>query len=236
MGLVVALCSMPALAQTPPGVIQLDFKADVQADGVPANIQPDASLAPVLQAMVRKRVAEWRYRMGTWQGNPVPATVSQRIMAEALPVTTGGFALRIKEVTLPTVMLDRNGMHDGINRMPPVYPKELMRQAVVGVLVYAYSVDAAGKARDIELVHPENPGRAFKLLDAAGRAALAQWTFEPTKVGNERVDCRVMTPMVFSLDSKPQPKAPDLAAYRASHPELCPAGAVLLTQVEGSML
>ena len=48
--------------------ITLGFKADVQADGVPTNIQPDATPSPPLRAMVRKaRRRTARYRMGTWQ-------------------------------------------------------------------------------------------------------------------------------------------------------------------------
>lgn len=235
IGVVAVLCAAPALAQSPPNVIHLDFTADVQADGVPTNIQPDASLAAPLQAMVRKRVVDWRYKVGVWQGTPVPATVSQRIVAEVLPVTSGGFALRIKEITYPTVTLDRNGVYKGINRAPPVYPKELMRRAVGGVLVYSYRVDATGKAEDIQLVHPEKPSRDVKLLDAASRAAIAQWTFQPTMVGKERVDCRSLTPLTFNIGDTPMPN-PDVSAYRERTPDVCPAGPKLLTQVEGSLL
>ena len=234
VGLAAVLSAGPALAQSPPSLIYLGFKADVQADGVPTNIQPDAALSPPLQAMVRKRVAEWRYKLGVWQGKPVPGTISQRIVAEALPVASGGFALRIKEITYPTVTLDRNGDYKGINRTPPVYPKELMRRAVGGVLVYSYRVDATGKAQDIQLVHPEKSSRDMKLLDAASRAALAQWTFQPTMVGTERVDCRSLTPVTFNIGDTPMPN-PDVSAYRERTPDVCPAGPKLLNQVEGSM-
>ena len=236
MGLAAALCGAPALAQSPAPVITLGFKADVQADGVPTNIQPDATLSPPLQAMVRKRVAEWRYRMGTWQGKPVAATVSQQITAEAVPVAAGGFALRIKKVGFP-----RHYMHDvdpekSKSAMPPpMYPPQLMRRAVQGVLVYAYDVDAAGRAVDIELVHPQHPDRDFKLLDAASRDAIAKWRLAPTEVGGEPVACRVLRPISFSVGDV-QPKDPDLSAYRASHPELCPAGPKLATEVAGTLL
>jgi Gram-negative bacterial TonB protein C-terminal len=236
IGLAAALCCTSAQAQAPASVLHLDFKADVQADGVPTNIQPDASLAPPLQAMVRKRVAEWRYRLGMWQGTPVPGPVSQRIVAEALPVASGGFALRIREITYPTVMVDRKGAHEAGIRIPPMYPKELMRQGVSAVLVYAYRVDAAGKARDIELAHPVERDRAFRLLDEASREAIGKWVLPPTTVAGEPVDCRVTTPITFRIGDDPLPKAPDLAAYRASHPDMCPSGPVLLTKVEGSML
>ena len=56
-----------------------------------------------------------------------------------------------------------------------------------------------------------------------------------TKVGGVQVDCRVLTPMTFSVDRAP-PKGPDLDAYRASHPEACPGPPRLLTEVAGSLL
>ncbi|WP_271680892.1 energy transducer TonB [Thermomonas mangrovi] len=236
MGLAAALCGAPALAQSPAPVITLGFKADVQADGVPTNIQPDAALSPPLQAMVRKRVAEWRYRMGTWQGKPVAATVSQQITAEAVPVNGGGFALRIKSVAYPSVRADSAAAAEKKPRMvAPVYPAALAQRGVQGVLVYAYAVDAAGKAVDVELVHPQQPDRDFKLLDAASRDAIAKSRMPPTKVGGEPVPCRVLTPITFSTEREP-PKGPDLSTYRAGHPELCPLPPELLTDVAGTML
>lgn len=238
MGWTVALAGAAALAhaQAPAKSIQLRFKADVSVEGVPTNIQPDSALPPLLQAMVRKRVAEWRYRVGTWQGQPVADTVSQQIVADAVPAASGGFALKIKEVTYVSVNLSDDAMRDQLARMPPpVYPPELLRRGVTGVLVYAYRVDAAGKAQDVELVYPQHPDRDATLLDAAGRAAIADWTLPPTRVGGAPADCRVLRPLVFALDTS-QPGSPDLSAYRASHPELCPAGPKLVTDVAGMLL
>jgi len=236
MGLAAALCGAPALAQSPASVITLGFKADVQADGVPTNIQPDPALSPPLQAMVRKRVAEWRYRMGTWQGKPVAAAVSQQITAEAVPVNGGGFALRIKSVAYPSVRADSADAPEKKARMvAPAYPAALAQRGVQGVLVYAYTVDGAGRAVDVELVHPQQPDRDFKLLDAASRDAIAKSRMAPTKVAGEPVPCRVLTPITFSTEREP-PKGPDLSAYRASHPELCPAGPTLATEVAGTLL
>jgi hypothetical protein len=236
IGSAAALCCTSAQARAPASVRHLDFKADVQADGVPANIQPDASLAPPLQAMVRKRVPEWRYRLGMGQGTPVPGPVAQRIVAEALPVASGGVALRTREMTCPTVMVDRKGAHAGGLRIPPMYPKELMRQGASTVLVYAYRVDADGKARDIELAHPLERDRAFGLLDEAAREAIGKWVLPPATVAGEPVDCRETTPISFRIGDGSLPQAPDFVAYRTSHPDMCPSGPVLLTKVEASML
>ena len=175
IGLVAALGSSPALAQAPPSVIHLDFKADVQADGVPANIQPDASLAPPLQAMVRKRVAQWRYRVGTWQGKPVPGTVSQRIVAEVLPVTGGGFALRIKDVISIPVVLDARRVGATGFRSPPRYPEAAQRQGIEATLVYAMRRDAQGMPLEVELLDAELPRNWQEPFDVVSRQAIQAW-------------------------------------------------------------
>ena len=117
----------------------------------------------------------------------------------------------------------------------PAYPAALAQRGVQGVLIYAYTVDAAGKAVDVELVHPQQPDRDFKLLDAASRDAIAKSRMPPTKVGGALVPCRVLTPISLGI-GEVQAKGPDLSAYRASHPELCPAGPKLATEVAGTLL
>src|SRR6478672_97224 len=130
IGLGVALACLAGHAQTPAKVLPLDFKADVQADGSLANVEPDAALMPSLQALVRKQVAGWRYAPGTWQGKPVPKRISQRIVAEVVPAANGGFALRIKEVMLVPVVLDSTGARAASTRLPPRYPAGALSQGI----------------------------------------------------------------------------------------------------------
>ena len=60
-----SMATQPAAATT---VLNLDFKADLQADGSLANMAPDAALAPPMQAMLRKQVAGWRWALGKASG------------------------------------------------------------------------------------------------------------------------------------------------------------------------
>ena len=232
--LAILLGVMPVFGQTPV-TLNLDFKADVQANGVPTNITPDASLPPAMQAMVRKRVAEWRYSMPTWRGEPVPKTVHQRIVAEAVPAS-GGFGLRIKHVTRSVA---DNAMTDE-RRTPPAYPPELQRRGIGGTLVYSYKVGEDGTPQEIELVSPMNPDRSFRMLDAAGRAALAKWSLRSQKVNG--VDCQVLMPMVFevvkgtSLEPKQSSGGRGSTPHRPDPDDLCPWDPTLLTEVDGSML
>lgn len=240
MGLAAALCGAPALAQSPAPVITLGFKADVQADGVPTNIQPDAALSPPLQAMVRKRVAEWRYRMGTWQGKPVAATVSQQITAEAVPVTGGGFALRINKVTTGPLLSDVRKAPANRAMWPPRYPKDAQRQGIEGDLVYAMRRDAHGAALEVELLDAQVPGNWKRPFDMASRQAISEWRLEPFEKDGQVIDCRLITLVTFRLGlGKPLPlqePEPDLRPYQSRFPDSCPLPPVLLSDVAGTML
>lgn len=239
MLLLAAMCAMPVLAQTPsavPTLFNLDFKADLQLDGTLTNIQPDATLAPALQAMVRKRVEEWQYELATWQGKPVLGATSQRIVVEAVPVSSGGYVMRIKQVTPATISISPAEMTDDFRMVPPEYPGVVRRRNVVGTLVYAMSIDAQGKAQAVELIFPEQPDRWFKMLDESSRAAIAKWTMPPSRVNGVPVDCRVLIPMQFTLSNVPMPSATNTKAYRSSHADICPSPPTLLTKVDGSLL
>lgn len=238
IGLAALLCSTPAQAQAPSKVIHLDFNADIQADGVPTNIQPDASLAPALQAMVRKRVAEWRYRVGTWQGRPVPATVSQRILAEPLPVASGGFELRVKDVVgVPVV--DAMRARAASRLIPPRYPESAQRQGIDATLIYAMRRDAQGLPLEVELVAAQLPGYWRRPFDAVSRQAIEQWRLESVKVDGQAIDCRLLTPVTFrlTLDKAPPPTPEvDLRPYLPRFPDACPLHPVLETKAAGTVL
>ena len=239
IGLVAALWSSPARAQSPPSVIHLDFKADVQADGVPANIQPDASLATPLQTMVRKRVAEWRYRVGTWQGRPVPATVSQRIVAEVLPVASGGFALRIKEVMAVPIVLDARRASAAARMFPPRYPEGAQRQGIEATMIYAMRRDAQGMPIEVELLDAQVPKYWRKPFDAVSRQAIQKWRLEPVEVEGQAIDCRLLTPITFRLVGNVRPplaQGEDLRPYLPRFPDACPLLPVLETKATATLL
>lgn len=237
--LVAVLCCTPALADAPPRVVNLDFKADVRADGTLANIRPDAALAPMLQEMVSKRVAQWRYRTGTWQGRPVAGKVSQRIAAEVLPVEPGGFALRIREVTdLPDAIFMRGADMDP--RMgPPSYPRQALKQRINATLVYAMRRDAQGVPVEVELVGAEIPAHWRARFDAASRQAIQRWRLDPVEIDGQVVDCRLLVPLTFRVSPGRTPPAmpvPILEPYQLRFTDACPLPPVLETTVVGTHL
>lgn len=241
LSLLLGMAMLPSLATQPataPAVLNLDFKADVQADGSLANVEPDAALAPPLQAMLRKRVAGWRYALDTWQGKPVAKAVAQRIVVEVLPVTSGGFALRIRDVTGIPVEIDASGGAAGMRMSAPRYPQGAQRQGVDADLLYAMRLDAEGAPVDVELVDARVPGPWVKQFDAMGREAIAQWRMRPMEVAGQRIDCRMLIPMQFRVSDGPPKKDAgiDSKPYRARHADICPASPVLQTQVAGVLL
>ena len=239
--LLASVCALPALAQSPgkaPTLVNLDFKADVQADGHLANVEPDAALAPALQGMLRKQVAGWRYVLGTWQGKPVVRRISQRIVAEAVPVASGGFALRIREVTAVPAVMDAKQMPKGVRMMPPRYPPEAQRQEVEATLIYAMRRDQEGMPIDVELLGAQVPEAWVKQFDAASREAIRQWRLQPVEVDGQAIDCRLVTPMFFRLGTGAPPKVldPELRGYGARYTDTCPPPPVLETKVAGVLL
>lgn len=240
MGLAAALCGTPAQAQAPASMLHLDFKADVQADGSLANVEPDAALTPAMQAMLRKQVAGWRYLPGTWQGKPVPKRVSQRIVVEVVPASGGGFALRIKQVTGVSIVLDLKEARAAATMFPPRYPEGAQRQGIEATLVYAMRRDPQGMPIEVELLDAQVPGNWKRQFDAAGRQAIRSWRLEPIEVEGEAIDCRLLTPMTFQVGEgkspPPPPPAPDLRSYLPRFPDGCPLPPVLETQVAGVFL
>lgn len=239
--LVAGLCSQPVLAQTPPAPapssVTLYFTADVQADGVPINIAPDPELMPALQAMVRKRVAGWRYEVGRWQGKPVPMSISQQIVAEVVPLSPEGFVLTIQKVTgatMPAPTGARNGRSRSMN--PPQYPTDVLRRGVSGTFIYAVRGDAQGKPVDIELLAPERLSQDMKTLDRAARTALMNWKLDVPELDGVALECRMLMPIEFKLGSDHERSRPDLSPYRARFADACPALPELVTKVAGTAL
>ena len=240
MGLAAALCLTSARAQAPGSVLHLDFKADVQADGSLANVVPDEALPPALQGMLRKQIAGWRYRPGTWQGKPVPGRVVQRVVAEVIPAASGGFALRIKDVTAVSILLDNKRARAASSMLPPRYPEGAQRQGVEATLIYAMHRDPQGAPIDIELLDAQVQGNWKKAFDVASRQAIRSWRLEPFEVEGQVIACRLLTPLTFQLGvgNSPPPPAPatDLRAYVPRFPDACPLPPVLDTHVAGVFL
>lgn len=238
VGGIVGWTGMAQAAKPPakPQLVRFDFSATVQADGTLADIQPDAALAENLQAMIRRRVATWRYTPLQWQGKAVAAPVSQSIKLEIVPVAESSFAFRILGVgkqEKPALIVRRT---DKTPMSPPRFPPELMRSGVNAVLVYAVLYDAAGKPIEVELVYPGKVDRVYERLDVASREAMAKWSVPHTFEGAP-IACRDNVPITFQTgDLSGQLQAPpEVAELFDRYTDMCPE-AKLETPVAGTFL
>ena len=228
--------AMPPGKETKPQLPQFDFEATVQADGAVTDVRPDPALPDALQALIRQRVATWRYSPRRWQGKAEPSPVSQRIKAETVPMAAGGVALRVVEVTGQTRMVRAASRPVGVPMPPPRFPPELMRDGVNAVLVYSVQYDEAGKPQQVDLVYPAEPDRVYKRLDQATREAMRQWVM-PQTFGGVPITCRANVPITFAttVDSQSLRAPPDVDASFDKYTDLCPA-TKLETVVVGTFL
>lgn len=219
-----------------PRQLQLDFKATVQADGSVVDVEPDAALPEPIRAMIRARVATWRYTPLRWQGNAVPSPVSQRIQAETVSMPNGGVALRVIEVAGQTKTFRAADRPAGVPMPPPRFPPELMRENVNAVLVYSVLYDEAGKPQQVDLVYPATSDRVTKRLDQAARDAMREWV-APQTFGGEAIVCRARVPITFTttVDGRSLRVPPEVDASFGKYTDLCPA-TKLETEVVGTFL
>ena len=208
-----------------PRLLQLDFKATVQADGTLTDIQPDASLPQTIQAMIRKRVATWRYKTAHWQGKSQPTPIAQTITAVAVPTEQGGFALRIEEVTgqNPYGAASKELF---ASRPPPEYPTYLRKRGVSAILAYGVLYDEAGKPVQVDLVYSSGRDRDTKHFDDSARKAISKWEHTHEFAGSP-ISCRANVTITFEVGDAggfpaPLRAPPEVAAMFDKYSDMCP--------------
>ena len=219
-----------------PQAVQFDFSATVQPDGTLADIQPDAALAENLQAMVRRRVATWRYKPAQWQDKPAAMPVSQSIKLEIVTVAETSFAFRILGVGAQQKPARIAPRSEKLPMPPPRFPPELMRSGVNAILVYAVLFDETGKPSQVDLVYPAKLDRVYQRLDVASRETMTKWSSPHTFEGAP-IACRANVPITFQTDypAGVLQAPPEVAALFERYTDMCPQ-AKLETAVEGSFL
>lgn len=230
----VAQAAKPEAPKQAP-MLQLDFKAMVQADGTVTDIQPDPALPAAVQALIRQRVATWRYSPMQWQGKSQPSPITQTIYVQAVPTEQGGVVLRIAEVSGPMRNMGSGKPAAGIP-VPLKFPAEVQRRGISAVVVYAVLYDEAGKPRQVDLLYPSELDRDYKRLDEAARDAIAQWVMPHTFDGAP-ISCRTYTTITFHTDGAGElPRVPPerMASFNG-YVDRCPTTS-LETPVAGTFL
>lgn len=229
-----AQAAKPATS-TPPPMLQLNFKATVQADGTVTDIQPDPALPPAIQALIRQRVATWRYAPMQWQGKTQSSPISQTINAQAVPTQEGRVVLQVAGVSGQIRDIGSATPKAGIP-VAPKLPPDLQRPGLNAVVVYAVLYDEAGKPQQVDLLYPSELDRDGKRLDKAAREAIAQWVM-PHTFNDAPIACRTYTPITFRTDGAGEPPRvpPERMASFNGYVDRCPTTS-LETPVAGTFL
>ena len=212
-----------AAADGSPPQFDVGMRVQVAADGSVVSVTPEAGLPSSLRDGLAKQVSQWHYSPATWQGRPVSVESWLSLHVQAVPTSSGGFAVRI-------VGEGRTG-EPGTAMQPPEFPHAARRAGVNATLVYRVHVAADGSMTPVARLFPEVARGHVKALDESSRQAILEFRRGPILADGVAVACEMNYPMTFSVGGGEPPAAPPLP-----QPEnACPI-ARLETEYEGLML
>jgi len=194
--------TMPAIA---PGVIAetlssagctIDTPRTVAAlvaftpDGRPRTITRDpraqpASCLDAFTALTRLAVADADYVVGE-AAQTVVLPLLQAFVAcssDADADTSSAGAVRVGEIIAP------RKTHD----VPPIYPAEAQSKGIQGVIIIDAIISRTGCVSDARVT------RSIPYLDIPALTAVMQWTFEPTRIGDQAVPTIMTVTVNFQL-------------------------------------
>jgi hypothetical protein len=161
---------------------------EVAPDGSVARYaldHPD-ELPPAVKDLLTKAVPTWKFAPITVDGKPAIAKAAMSLRIVAKPLANGNYNIAVAA----THFGDRNNNHaiKSVQRRPPAYPPEAIREYVTGTVYLALRVDAAGKVADVatEQVDLGKTGSDVQMKQWRDRlawvsvAAAKRWTFSPS--------------------------------------------------------
>lgn len=160
---------------------------EVAPDGSVAQYaldHPD-ELPPAVKGLLAKAIPSWKFEPVAVNGKPVIAKVAMSLRVVAKPLDDGDYSITVAA----THFGDQSNGHviKAVERRPPVYPPEAIRERVTGTVYLALRVDAAGKVADAaaEQVDLGEIGSDVQMKQWRDRLAWVsvstakRWTFSP---------------------------------------------------------
>ena len=135
---------------------------------------------------------------GSITGMPGPkarraeAPATDTTAAEASDATAGTPAATAPDA--PVANADRDATV--LQRVPPDYPVNALRDGHSGTVVLKVRIDADGNPGDIDI----EKSSGTRALDRAARDAVRQWRFSPKTVGGTPVASELSVPVDFKLE------------------------------------
>lgn len=201
---------------------------EIGADGKVTRVVPDPSLQAAVRGPLEAGVSQWEFEPPKFQGRPVHINGRLGVRLQLAPTTSGGYGIRV--------------VHAGLILGPELGPLPTMR--FVGhpkeneALVYLVSINTAGRNAGAELVLPEKPSRAARVMDTATRFSLEHALPFQRTVDGHAVPCRVVFTVTRQLSAESSPVRSYTAETEALSDALtdkCPETR-LLTEVAGTTL
>jgi TonB family protein len=153
------------------GTVKL--KLIVAPDGRAKDIEVVKPLDPELDINAIAAVADWIFKPGTRNGEPVAVDTTVDVSFNLLKTTLqNDKALAENGISQPSV----------IRKVEPWYSKKASKNKIEGAVKLTAVIAIDGHARDIKIVESLDPD-----LDANAIAALEQWTFKPATKNGEPV-------------------------------------------------
>ena len=216
---VVALCVATGVAAakgdpiTTPSVMtmRVDGEIAIDAQGKVLDYRIDTKLEPAVRAQLDKAIPKWSFFPVKIEGKPTAVKSRMRVTMLAREVAAG-YAVSVDNVlfhddratTAPPSADGATALASSISsksRVPPGYPKELMRSGVEGAVLVYILVTPEGKVGDVvaaqsSLFNVRGRTRtldeALRLLESNTIAAVKKWRFNvPT--GHNVSDPNYMT-------------------------------------------
>jgi periplasmic protein TonB len=94
---------------------------------------------------------------------------------------------------IPAVAADGTEPPVPVRTVPPVFPEDLRRDGVSGVVTVSILIDEKGNVQEPKVVKTSHEAFSQPAMDA-----LAKWKFKPAKQAGEAVAMRVSIPIQFT--------------------------------------
>lgn len=194
LGLLCVVLSGAALAAGPDETSKR-VQASMLVTGT-IEVAPDGSVAQyaldrpkelplAVKDLLAKAIPTWKFAPITVDGKPAIAKAAMSLRVVAKPRDDGDYNISVAA----THFDDQNKGHaiKAVERRPPVYPPEAIREHVTGTVYLALRVDAAGKVADaaaeqVDLGEIGSDVQMKQWRDRLARVSVAtarRWTFSP---------------------------------------------------------
>lgn len=187
--------------------LQMDVSGEIGIDGQGKVFDYDIKtiVTPEVRLLIDNAVRSWQFEPVIREGKPGYAKANMKLTLLAKKVDAG-YQLQVERVRF-------YGNRAALSMMPPRYPMESARAGIMGNVLLALRIDAAGKVLDAIAVQTSLPYRNVKSqqierfgkpFEKASIEAAKKWTFQPANLEwGDDSETTLVIPVDFTLGDAP---------------------------------